>query len=64
MKRRNFLQTMGTAAAAVQFSPAVASSIFPNTNMNNNFKLKVLATNWGFNGTLDAYCAKVKKRRL
>ncbi len=52
---------MGTAAAAVQFSPALASSIFPNTNMNNNFKLKVLATNWGFNGTLDAYCAKVKK---
>ncbi len=29
--------------------------------MNNNFKLKLLATNWGFNGTLDAYCAKVKK---
>ncbi|MEJ0081485.1 MAG: TIM barrel protein [Puia sp.] len=29
--------------------------------MNNNFKLKVLATNWGFNGTLDAYCAKAKK---
>jgi sugar phosphate isomerase/epimerase len=52
---------MGTAAAAVQFSPAAASSIFPNTNMNNNFKLKVLATNWGFNGTLDAYCAKAKK---
>jgi sugar phosphate isomerase/epimerase len=29
--------------------------------MNNNFKLKLLATNWGFNGTLDEYCAKVKK---
>ena len=29
--------------------------------MNNNFKLKLLATNWGFNGELDAYCAKVKK---
>ena len=52
---------MGTAAASVQFSPALVSSIFPNTNMNNNFKLKVLATNWGFNGTLDAYCEKVKK---
>ena len=61
MKRRNFLQTMGTAAAAVQFSPIVASEILPNKNMNNNFKLKVLATNWGFNGTLDEYCAKAKK---
>ena len=40
---------------------AAASSILPNKNMNNNFKLKLLATNWGFNGTLDAYCAKVKK---
>jgi sugar phosphate isomerase/epimerase len=29
--------------------------------MNNNFKLKLLCTNWGFNGELDAYCAKVKK---
>ena len=30
-------------------------------NMNTNFQLKVLATNWGFNGTIDAYCAKVKQ---
>ena len=29
--------------------------------MNNNFKLKLLCTNWGFPGTLDAYCTKVKK---
>ena len=28
--------------------------------MNNGFKLKVLATNWGFHGTVDEYCAKVK----
>jgi sugar phosphate isomerase/epimerase len=56
LNRRNFLQTVGTAATAVQLSPL---SILPN--MNNNYKLKVLATNWGFNGTLDAYCAKVKK---
>ena len=29
--------------------------------MNDHFKLKLLATNWGFNGELDDYCAKVKK---
>jgi sugar phosphate isomerase/epimerase len=29
--------------------------------MDNNFKLKLLATNWGFPGTLDNYCAKAKK---
>lgn len=28
---------------------------------SKNFELKVLATNWGFNGTLDEYCAKAKK---
>ena len=29
--------------------------------MNTAFELKVLATNWGFPGSLDEYCAKVKK---
>lgn len=29
--------------------------------MNADFKLKIMATNWGFNGTMDEYCSKVKK---
>src|SRR5678809_1752093 len=29
--------------------------------MNKNFELKIMATNWGFDGTTDAFCAKVKK---
>ncbi len=29
--------------------------------MNKAFELKVLATNWGFPGTMDEYCGKVKK---
>ena len=29
--------------------------------MNKNFEVKVLATNWGYPGTLDDYCAKAKK---
>ena len=40
---------------------AFASSNLPIKNMDNNFKLKLLATNWGFPGTLEEYCAKVKK---
>ena len=32
----------------------------PLKNMNANFQLKVLATNWGFAGSTDEYCAKVK----
>lgn len=29
--------------------------------MNKNFELKILATNWGFNGTMDQYLSLVKK---
>ena len=29
--------------------------------MNTGFQLKVLATNWGFQGSTDAFCAKVKQ---
>ncbi|HEY4937046.1 MAG TPA: twin-arginine translocation signal domain-containing protein, partial [Puia sp.] len=63
MNRRNFLQTSGTATTALMLSSldVIASSNLPKSNMNNNFKLKLLATNWGFIGTLDEYCTKVKK---
>ena len=30
-------------------------------NMNTGFELKIMATNWGFPGSLDEYCAKAKK---
>jgi len=29
--------------------------------MSKNFELKILATNWGFNGSIDEYCSKVKR---
>ena len=29
--------------------------------MDKNFELKILATNWGFNGTIDDYCSRVKR---
>ena len=29
-------------------------------NMKSGFQLKILATNWGFNGTIEEYFAKVK----
>jgi sugar phosphate isomerase/epimerase len=63
LNRRNFLQTVGSATTALQLSSleVMASSTIPNLSMDNNFKLKLLATNWGFPGTLDNYCAKVKK---
>jgi sugar phosphate isomerase/epimerase len=61
LNRRNFIQASGTATAALLLSPELFASSKPAFTMDNNFKLKVLATNWGFNGTIDEYCAKVKK---
>ena len=29
--------------------------------MNKNFELIIVATNWGYQGNIDSYCAKVKK---
>lgn len=63
MNRRNFIQTSGVVSTAIILSPGeiFESSPQSNSDMSNGFKLKVLATNWGFNGTIDEYCAKVKK---
>ena len=61
MNRRDFLQTTTSATTALMLASldmfAQPQSI---NNMNTNFQLKVLATNWGFNGTVDELCAKVK----
>jgi sugar phosphate isomerase/epimerase len=63
LNRRNFLQTSGSATTALLLTSleAIASSQQPNFTMNDIFKLKLLATNWGFPGSLDEYCTKVKK---
>lgn len=62
MKRRNFLQNTGAASAALYFSALDAFAKPKSTiTMSTNFQLKILATNWGFAGTLDDYCAKVQK---
>jgi sugar phosphate isomerase/epimerase len=63
LNRRNFLQTTGTATTALLLSTGelFASSPKTNSTMHPDFKLKLLATNWGFPGTIDEYCAKVKK---
>ena len=63
MKRRDFLLSTGSAATALLFSAehlqSSALDLIQNTNMD--FKLKLLATKWGFTGTMDEFCSKVKK---
>jgi hypothetical protein len=61
--RRKFIGTTTSATTALLLSSitSLAKNYPPEHVMNKNFELKILATNWGFTGNLDAYCSKVKK---
>ena len=61
--RRKFIETTASATATLMFASMAtfADSKPSKENMNKNFELKLLATNWGFEGSLDSYCDKVKK---
>lgn len=62
MNRRRFLHSTTSASTALLLSSLNSfASPISAIDTNSNFRLKVLATNWGFTGTLDEYCAKVKK---
>ena len=58
--RRKFIKLTSSAALLLPSINTIASTIKPSLKVNKKFKLKILATNWGFNGTLDQYMAKVK----
>jgi len=61
--RRKFIQTTATAGSALMTSSfeLFASTKKPTSKVSNNFDLRIMATNWGFAGSLDEYCAKVKR---
>ncbi len=63
MKRRNFLGLTTAAGTAAMLSSLQAFSFpyKPPFNKNKKFELKIMATNWGFDGSMDAFCAKAKK---
>jgi len=63
LNRKDFLQLGTSSTAALLFSSLETFSATnkPAFAMNKNFELKILATNWGFNGTVDEYCSKVKR---
>lgn len=61
--RRNFLQLTATAATGALLSSleTVAAAPMPFTKAGTGYGLKVLATSWGFDGSMDSFCAKAKK---
>lgn len=61
--RRNFIKTTAMAATGVflRSLDAIAHDAPVFINDGKQLDLTILATNWGFEGTLDAFCAKVKE---
>lgn len=61
--RRKFVQLGSATSASLLLSSLESFALTnkPELTMNAGFQLKVLATNWGFDGSLDTYCAKAKK---
>lgn len=59
MNRKEFLQS--GAYTMLMASVARYSFTTNSDKMKNDFQLKIFATNWGYEGTLDAYCKKAKK---
>ena len=59
--RRKFIKNTSTAAL---YMSALESFSLPKKtefSMDNNYKLTIMATSWGFDGSMDEFCAKVKK---
>ncbi len=63
INRRKFLQLGGTGSTAFLLSSldSIAAASKPAFTTTAEFQLKVLNTNWGFGGTVDAFCEKTKK---
>jgi len=59
MNRRNFLST-ATSGAALLATPLDSMSGSLKTKPAAGYELLVMATNWGFPGTPDEFCAKAK----
>jgi hypothetical protein len=57
--RKRFISS---SAAAFLFSiPESLSQPVQSKNMNAGFSLKIMTTNWGFNGTANEFCIKAKQ---
>jgi sugar phosphate isomerase/epimerase len=57
MNRRKFIQST-IATSPVLISPM---DLFPNANkIKSQLDIIILATNWGFQGTMDEFCKKIK----
>jgi sugar phosphate isomerase/epimerase len=62
MNRKQFMGTATLAATGLLLSSLETWALHPSKPAAKpGFQLKIMATDWGFPGSLDEYCAKAKK---
>ncbi|KAA6441387.1 sugar phosphate isomerase/epimerase [Dyadobacter flavalbus] len=61
MNRRNFMNTALATAGILTGFEAIADEHAAPFRFENKMSLKILGTNWGYEGTTDSFCAAVKK---
>ncbi|NJK83123.1 MAG: sugar phosphate isomerase/epimerase, partial [Saprospiraceae bacterium] len=57
INRRHFLETSALASGGVLIEQTLPKLAFA---VPTDFSLTILATNWGFSGTYEEFCAKAK----
>ncbi len=60
LNRRKFLSMAGTTAAIVASPWESLLANTPKFKIPEGFSIKIMGTNWGFDGTVDAFCEKAK----
>lgn len=58
--RRDFIKSTAVAGSSLLLNPLNNLEEVKSIKAAPGFSLVVLATNWGFDGTIDAFCAKAK----
>jgi len=62
LNRRDFLGISVSAGTAMLLPVSeILPTPFKSANVDKQFSLKILATNWGFQGSTDQFCAAAKK---
>ena len=63
INRRKFIGLSTSASTALLLSSldTFSSAHQPTFNMDSKFELIIMGTSWGFEGSVDAFCAKAKK---
>ena len=59
--RRKFIKNTSTAALYLSALESFSLPKKTEFSMHKNYELTIMATSWGFDGSMDEFCAKVKK---